>query len=257
MNKLLASGLAAGILTMTLSMPATAQMRTSAPATRAPAAVAGDLSVARKVGTILTNSGLIYAPRYLPAGNLEIGAGLGWLAGGVSSAVPVVGATGHLMDGLDWGAMLSGESLLGLRHRYMSTEKMSFGGSYLGRLNLAAGASPTVADYGGTYRLEYLLAEGGLDFYFQPELSYFVNAGPVAALALGADYWLSPAFSVGLGAQSTAYMGTLPAAGRFENRVGAGAKVFASDDAFFFLSGAYLLDQSATLVSVGAGYRFR
>jgi len=256
-NKLLAGALVAGIAASTLATPAMAEMRTSVPARRAPAATTGDLSVANKVGTILTNSGLIYAPRYVPAGNTEIGAGLGMLTGAMNSAVPLVGATGYLADGLNWGVMLSGESQFGLRHRYMSSDKVSFGGSYLGRVNLAPGATPTVSDYGATYRLEYLLSNAGLDFYFQPELSYFVNAGPMAALALGADYWLSPSFSLGVGAQSNAALGTVPATGRFENRVGGGAKLFASDDAFFFLSGAYLIDRASTLVSVGAGYRFR
>lgn len=256
MNKLLASALAAGVAATTLAAPARAQMRTSAPA-RPSQAMAGDVSVAHKVGTILTNSGLIYAPRYVPAHNLELGIGLGMLTGGLSSAVPLVGATGYLADGLNWGAMLSGESQFGLRQRYMSSDKVSLGGSYLGRVNLAPGASPTVSDYGLTYRLEYLLKNGGLDFYFQPELSYYFNTGTAAALALGADYWLSPAFSLGLGAQTNVALGTVPATGRFENRLGIGAKLFASDDTFFFLSGAYLIDRAATLASVGAGYRFR
>lgn len=257
MNKLLASALVAGILAPVLALPAFAQMRTSAPARQAPAAVAGDVSVATKAGAILTNSGLIYAPRYVPAGNLEFGAGLGVVSGGVNSVVPLAGVTGYVADGLNWGVMLSGESQFGLRQRYMATDKVSFGGSYLGRLNLAPGNTPTVADYGATYRLEYLMAQGGLDFYFQPEFSYFVNGGPSGALALGADFWLTPAFSLGLGAQTNMALGTVPAWGRFENRVAAGAKLFASNDAFGFLSGAYLIDRASTLITAGAGYRFR
>lgn len=253
MNKRLASALVAGLAATVLAAPASAQMRTSAGT-----AATGDVSVARKVGTILTNSGLLYAPRYVPAGNLEFGAGLGVVSGGINSVVPIAGLTGYVSDGLNWGLMLSGESQFGLRQRYMATDKISFGGSYLGRLNLLPGAaSPTVGDYGATYRLEYLMSQGGLDFYFQPEFSYYVNAGPAAALALGADYWIMPSFSLGLGAQTNMALGTIPATGRFENRVGAGAKLFASDDAFGFLSAAYLIDRAATLATVGAGYRFR
>lgn len=255
MNKLLASALVAGLAASMLAAPAAAQMRTSAG--QPSAGAAADVSVASKAGTILTNSGILYAPRYVPAGNMEFGAGIGVVSGGLNSVVPIAGLTGYVADGLNWGLMLSGESQFGLRHRYMATDKISFGGSYLGRLNLAPGTSPTVGDYGATYRLEYLMAQGGLDFYFQPEVSYFINSGPAAALALGADVWVLPSFSLGLGAQTNMALGTVPAYGRFENRVGAGAKLYASDDAFGFLSGAYLIDRASTLVTVGAGYRFR
>lgn len=278
MHHLLTRSLLGTLLAVTVSAPAFAQMRTSEPAPsssggNAPrstsmrtsadtAGAAGDASVAAHAGTILSDSGIIFAPRYLPAGNLEGGVALGLANGSTfSQPLPLAALTGGFSDGLDWGVLLSAESQFGLRQRYASSDSWSWGGSYLGRVNFlpgVAGAAPTLDSYGLTYRNELMLTMNGLDLYAQPEVSYYLGttAGPQAALAIGADYWLMPQFSLGVSGQGIGYFGNQPF-GAFETRVSGGAKYFPTDDLWVFANDTYLNTRGWNAALAGVGYRWR
>ncbi|MNS38519.1 hypothetical protein D3C72_707690 [compost metagenome] len=246
--------LAAGLLAATLAL-------TSAPA-QAMVVVggsggSGDASVADRPGRIFSAGGLIFAPRYFPAGHMELGGALGaaFPAGTpstVTSTLPLAlfAGGGRVSDGLDWGVMISAETLGGLRQRYASGSGWSWGGSYLGRVNF----DPTTLQpaYGATYRNELMATVGNVDLVAQPEVSYYLNAGAQVALGLGAEWWATPQFALGLNWQTRANLG--PSA--MDNRAGLGAKYLVNEHWYGYANGLYLLTGQAATGLAGVGYYF-
>lgn len=215
-----------------------------------------DASVARTPGRVFSAGGMIYNPRLMPAGRIEATAvgGAGFPAGTpstITSTLPIgaLAATGRVADNFEWALALSPDAQAGLGQRYMASDRWVWAGAYLARATFI-GLTP---DYGATYRQALMYTTGAVDLVIQPEASYYMTEGPQLALALGADWWVTPGVALGLNYQLGS---NLNGAAGAPHRVGAGAKVLLSDQWYLLANAQYMMSQQVTFVTAGLGYFF-
>ncbi|MEB3198772.1 MAG: hypothetical protein VKP62_16385 [Candidatus Sericytochromatia bacterium] len=214
------------------------------------ALAADDDAIITSPARIISAGGLVYSPVYLGAGHSEFGLAGGMFqprAGGAQRPFPLAGAGGALGDGLNWAVLLSAESQVGIRQRYAAGRGWSWGGSYIGRFNLAADGSQ---DYGASYKNSLLWRLGGLELTAQPEVGYLAQSGAQAGVALGADLWLNDRISVGANGQ---YRWKLPSQA-LDRRWGVGAKYLFNNHAYTWLNYVSSPDGQGDAGLVGFGY---
>lgn len=215
-----------------------------------------DASEAHSPGHVFSAGGMVYEPRLLPMGHIEATAvgGAGFPSGTpstIGSTVPLGGlaATGRVADNFEWAVALSPDAQAGLGQRYMANDQWVWAGAYLARATFV-GMTP---DYGATYRQALMVTTGPLDLVIQPEASYYMTAGPQLAVALGADWWVTPGVALGLNYQVGANLNGAPAA---PNRLGAGAKVLLTDKWYLLANAQSMMNQQVTTATAGLGCLF-